>query len=88
MRKLKLRAIHEGRKLKDSVADVLRGSLACRRGWSIATARRMREVGTDKTTGLPVILGGRPAKPGDELTPERVADILNEQEAEWSRDPR
>jgi hypothetical protein len=82
MRQLKLRAIHEGRKLKDSVADVLRAGLSARP----TPALRTPQIGKDKKTGLPVILGGHPAAPGEEMTPERIADILNEQEAEWVRD--
>ena len=81
MRQLKLRAIHEGRKLKDSVADVLRAGLSAKSAPALIPAR----IGKDPKTGLPVILGGHPAKPGGELTPERVADILIQQEAEWAR---
>src|SRR5207248_709465 len=79
MRQLKLRAIHEGRKLKDSVADVLRAGLSAQPAPSLNQPR----IGKDKKTGLPVILCGHPAPPGEELTPERIAEILVEQEAEW-----
>ena len=82
MRQLKLRAIHEGRKLKDSVADVLRAGLSAQSMPPLATPH----IGKDKKTGLPVILGGRPPKPGEELTPQRIAEILIEQEAQWIRD--
>jgi predicted DNA-binding antitoxin AbrB/MazE fold protein len=37
----------------------------------------------DKMTGLPRIEGGHSPSPGEELTPERVADLLLAQEAEW-----
>ena len=82
MRQLKLRAIHEGKKLKDSVADVLRAGLSTNPAPALATPR----IGKDKKTGLPVILCGHPAKPGEELTPERISEILIEQEVEWMRD--
>ena len=79
MKKLKLRAIHEGRKLKDSVADVLRAGLAAQ----ATPALKQPRIGKDKKTGLPVILCGQSAPPGQELTPERIAEILIDQEAEW-----
>jgi plasmid stability protein len=81
-RKLKLRAIHEGRKLKDSVADVLRAGLSAQ----ATPALRQPRVGRDKVTDLPVVLGGHAATAGQEATPERVAEILIEQEARWARD--
>ena len=83
VRQLKLRAIHEGRKLKDSVADVLRAGLSVHQTPRLNTPK----IGKSKKTGLPVILGGRPARAGEELTPERISEILIEQEAEWARDP-
>ena len=81
-RQLKLRAVHQGRKLKDVAADVLRAGLVA--GASPSTLQTPT-LGKDERTGLPVILGGRPARPGEELTPERIAEILIEQEAEWAR---
>ena len=83
VRQLKLRAIHEGRKLKDSVADVLRAGLSA----EATPALKTPKIGKSKKTGLPVILGGHPARPGEELTPDRIAEILIEQEAEWAHDP-
>ena len=37
-------------------------------------------------TGLSVIMGGRRPLPGQELTPERIDEILLEQEVEWHRE--
>jgi hypothetical protein len=79
---LKLRAAYEGRKLKEVAAEVLRAGLAESPPPALATPT----IGKDEKTGLPVVLGGRPARPDQELTPERIAEILIEQEAEWARD--
>ncbi|MBI3866543.1 MAG: antitoxin [Planctomycetia bacterium] len=77
---VKLRAIHEGRKLKDAVADLLR------RGLAVAAEppphSPARRITKDKKTGLPLIECKHAASPDDELTPERVADILLNQETE------
>lgn len=82
LRELKLRAVREGRKLKDAAADVLRAGLAAQ-----ATPPPLppATIGKDPKTGLPVILGGHPARPEEELTPKRIAEILIDQEAEWAR---
>jgi hypothetical protein len=45
--------------------------------------KRRAVIGTDKETGLPLIKCKRAAPPGQELTPERVAEILLNQEIEW-----
>jgi plasmid stability protein len=81
IKQVKLRAIHEGRKLKDEVADLLRKGLA------VAAASPVESVAPRitraKKTGLPLIMCKHPASVDEELTPERVADILLAQEAEW-----
>jgi plasmid stability protein len=84
VRQLKLRALREGRKLKDAAADVLRAGLAA--GPSPA-ADEPAVVLKDKKTGLPVIQCRRAAPRGQEMTPERVAELLAAQEAGWARDP-
>jgi hypothetical protein len=83
MREIKLRAVHEGRKLKDVMADLLRAGLDPPRPVLDAPSSRL---GRHPDTGLPVVLSTHPAVPGDELTPERVADILLEQEVDWARE--
>ena len=81
VKQVKLRALREGRKLKDAVADLLRKGLAVAAG---AEAEAQAPVITrDKKTGLPMITCKQSAAPHDELTPERVADILLAQEVEW-----
>ena len=83
VRRLKLRALREGRKLKEAAAEVLRAGLAAQTGGRVAEPI---VVLTDKKTGLPVIQCRRKAPRAEELTPERVADILIEQEAGWMRE--
>jgi hypothetical protein len=83
VKQVKLRAVREGRKLKDAVADLLRKGLA------VAAAEESTEepaVTTDRKTGLPLIQCKHAATRGEELTPERVADILLAQEVEWHLD--
>ena len=82
--RVKLRALRDGRKLKDAVADLLRKGLTVDTDLRPEPERAVMTI--DKKTGLPVIRGGRPALPAEELTPERVADILLAQEVEWQRD--
>jgi plasmid stability protein len=79
VKQVKLRALRDGRKLKDAVADLLRKGLAA----DTAPAAESAVVARDKKTGLPLIECKRAASPQDELTPERVAGILLAQEAEW-----
>lgn len=78
---VKIRAVREGRKLKDAVADLLRKGLAV-----VVDAEPDAEapvITTDKKTGLPLIVCKHAASPEEEMTPERVADILLAQEVEW-----
>ena len=68
VKQVKLRALHEGRKLKDAVADLLRKGLAA----GVAEPELPAPVITrDKKTGLPLIKGGHAASPQEEITPER-----------------
>jgi plasmid stability protein len=79
VKQVKLRALRDGRKLKDAVADLLRKGLAA----DAAPAGEEAVIGKDKKTGLPLILCKKAASPHDEITPERAADILLAQEVEW-----
>jgi hypothetical protein len=72
MREIKIRAARDDRRLKDLIAELLRDGLAQTRG---APARRSRRV------RLPLIRCAHPARPGDEMTPERIANALAAQEA-------
>ena len=84
VKQVKLRALHEGRKLKDAVADLLRKGLA------VAADPRPDAVAPvvtkDKKTGLPLIECQHAASAQEELTPERVANILLAQEVGWQHD--
>ena len=40
-------------------------------------------VSTDPKTGLPLIVCPQAAAPGEEITPERLAEILLAQEVKW-----
>lgn len=72
MRSIKVRAAREDRKLKDLVAELLRRGMA---GDRPVPELRHR-------VKLPLIRGGHPAKPEEEMTPERVAQILLDEEVE------
>ena len=81
---IKLRAVREGRKLKDAMADLLR------RGMKVPTDAgadaEVPIVRKDPTTGLPLIVSQFPPATAAGLSPQRIADILLEQEATWQRD--
>ena len=81
VKQVKLRALRDGRKLKDAVADLLRKGLKAARDREVVAPKAV--VSTDKKTGLPVVVCKHAAAAGAELTPERVAEILLAQEAGW-----
>jgi hypothetical protein len=72
---VKLRAVEENRKLKDAVAEYLRRGLAR----ETPPARRRRRV------RLPLIRCAHPARPGEEITPERADAILAAEESDRAR---
>jgi plasmid stability protein len=76
MRAVKIRAATEGRKLKDVVADLLRRGLA----EEPKGARRVR-----KRVQLPLIECAHDARPGQEMTPKRVAEVLAHEDAVSTR---
>jgi len=75
MREVKIRAARDSRKLKDTVADLLRRGLSQRRSESRVRSR----------VTLPIVECAHEAAPGEEMTPERVAEILLAEEAGASR---
>ncbi len=81
MKQVKIRAVREGKKLKDAVADLLRKGLAV----TVEHEPDADEpiIVKDKKTGLPVVQCKQAAAPAEEMTPERVATILLAQEVEW-----
>lgn len=70
LRSMKIRAAEEGRKLKDVVTDLLRRGLDHGAPPPVARSR----------VRLPLVACGHPARPGEELTPEKVAEVLLTQE--------
>lgn len=72
MKAIKIRAVNENRRIKDVVAEALRRGLAVSDEPGGTVRRRVR---------LPLIEGAHDAQPGDEMTPDRVASILEAQEA-------
>lgn len=66
-KQLKVRAAEEGVKLKDLVAEACRAFMA---------SRHKRTKGKAPSGPYPILKGGRPAKPEEEMTPDRVAEIL------------
>ena len=77
LRAVKIRAVEENRKLKDMIADLLRRGLAQEPRVPAAVYRRVE---------LPLVECAHEARASEEMTPERVADVLLEEEAEWRRD--
>jgi plasmid stability protein len=80
VKRVKLRALQDGRKLKDAVADLLRKGLAVPMNEHPEAAA---VVVKDKQSGLPLIQCPKAAPRQEELTPERVAEILLSQEEDW-----
>lgn len=76
VRAVKIRAVEENKKLKDTIADLLRRGLA-QHGQKPTVRRRLK---------LPLVECAHEARPGDEMTPERVAEILLDEEASSHRD--
>jgi len=74
MRTVKIRAVRENRKLKDMIAVLLERGLAHdQRGGEVR-----------KRVQLPLVHCAHQARPGEEMTPERVADALLDEEARWA----
>jgi hypothetical protein len=71
VREMKLRAVHEGKKLKEFASEVIR------RGLSQQSVPPVRSL---VRPSLPLIRCPHPAAKGKDLTPERVAEILLSQE--------
>lgn len=67
MRRIKVKAAQDDRKLKDLVAELLQDGLA--------QAARPRTAPRGRVQ-LPLIQGGHPATPDEEMTAERVAALM------------
>lgn len=71
MRRIKIRAAEQNRKLKDTVAELLERGLAAEAGDPATVRNRVR---------LPLVRCVHPASEEDQLTPDRVAQILVEED--------
>lgn len=76
MRAIKIRAVEKNRKLKDAIADLLRRGLSQESSGPPAVRERVK---------LPLVSCAHGARPSEEMTPERVAEILLDGEAEGDR---
>lgn len=76
VRAVKIRAVEENRRLKDMVTDLLRRGLAQKRGVPVAAGSSLK---------LPLVECAHEARPGEEMTPDRVSEVLLEEEAGTSR---
>lgn len=73
MRAIKIRAVKENQKLKEAIAELLRRGMA---------KERKVPARVEKRVQLPLVRCKHEARPDEEMTPERVAAILLEEEAE------
>ena len=73
MRDIKIRAVKENRKLKEAIADLLRRGLSHRTGKPPRVRHRV---------GLPLVQCAHEARSAEEMTPERVARVLLEEESD------
>jgi hypothetical protein len=78
MRAIKIRAVKENRKLKDAIAELLRRGMARESGKPGGVRRRVK---------LPLVRCAHEARSGEEMTPDRVAEALLEDEAKAHRVP-
>src|SRR2546423_6594507 len=85
IREIKLRAIHENRKQKEIFAELLRKGLDAPEPSAEPSSA---VIGKDRETGLPVVVCRRTASASAKLTPQRLAEILMEQEAAWHNEAR
>jgi plasmid stability protein len=84
VREVKLRALHEGRKLKDAVADLLRKGLAAPPTPDVsAPGNASPRISTDHVTGLPLIRCA-PNAPASKMTAAEL--IALEQQTQLQED--
>jgi hypothetical protein len=71
MREVKIRAVNENRKLKETIADLLRRGLA----------QGSRDRGIHHRAEIPLVQCAHEARPAEEMTPDRVAEVLLAEES-------
>jgi plasmid stability protein len=77
MRTVKVRAAEENRKLKDVIADLLRRGLS---------AESRGAPGSQNHVELPLVQCAHPAAAGEEITPDRAAELLAAEDAQSTAD--
>jgi len=80
---VKARAVRDNMPLHEVFVDLVRRGLTA---VGSDGGGKGPTIGTDRITGLPVIECAHERAGGGELTPQRVADILLDQEVTWHRD--
>ncbi|MDE3076921.1 MAG: antitoxin [Chloroflexota bacterium] len=78
MRAVKIRAAKADRKLKDVIAELIRSGLSREREAPAAARRRVV---------LPLVNCAQDARPDEEMTPDRVAEMLLREDAQAGRQP-
>ena len=78
LRSMKMRAVQEGRKFKDVAAEIFRLGLAQPKPSAHSVVRQRVK--------LPLIQCHHPSDPTATLTPDQVAEVLLQQEVEWSHE--
>jgi hypothetical protein len=78
MRAIKIRAVQKNLKLKDAIADLLKRGLARDPGVPAKVRNRAK---------LPLVHCAHEASAAEEMTPERVAEVLLKEEAKAHRGP-
>jgi hypothetical protein len=73
VRAIKIRAIEENRKLKEMIAELLRRGLG--EGSSVEQETVRHRV------RLPLVQTAHPANPDEEMTPERIAAVLLDEDS-------
>lgn len=77
IREMKLRAAHEGRKLRDVATEIFRRGLVQPSPQSETVRQRVK---------LPLIECGNPVAPAVELTADQLAEVLLKEEVEWNHE--
>ena len=72
MRAVKIRAVNEGRRIKDVVAELLSVGLA---------QPNPSQPGMRHRAKMPLVRCAHPAEPGREMTPDVVAALLDSEDA-------
>ncbi len=68
IRRIKMQAASEGRSMKDLLTEVLNDLFR--------QNKKMKKMKILSHSEMPIIKGGHKARPDEEITPERVAQVL------------